>query len=193
MFLGSRSPPQRRGDAGSTLGVTFALVTSLLMTVAPVAVLAAGQQALQLNGSSQYATLGSTSQLRSATFTVELWFKRTGAGRRHEHRHRRHPERDPAHHQGPGRGRDRRPPTSTTSWASTPQRQARGRLRGGPDRGDPEPQPPDHRPPRSCRLNVWHHAAATYDGSTWNLYLDGVLDGTLAVGRPIRPTPRPPS
>ena len=31
-------------------------------------------------------------------------------------------------------------------------------------------------------LNVWHHAAATYDGSTWNLYLDGVLDGTLAVG-----------
>ena len=31
--------------------------------------------------------------------------------------------------------------------------------------------------------NVWHHAAATYDGDgTWNLYLDGVLDKTLAVG-----------
>ena len=80
MLLRIRS---RRSDAvmrGSMLGVTLALVTSLLMTVAPVAVLAAGQQALQLNGSSQYATLGSTSQLRSATFTVELWFKRTGAG-----------------------------------------------------------------------------------------------------------------
>ena len=36
--------------------------------------------ALQLNGTTQYATLGTTSQLRSATFTVELWFKRTGAG-----------------------------------------------------------------------------------------------------------------
>ena len=26
---------------------------------------------------------------------------------------------------------------------------------------------------------AWHHAAATYDGATWNLYLDGALDGTL--------------
>jgi hypothetical protein len=31
---------------------------------------------------------------------------------------------------------------------------------------------------------VWHHAAATYDGTSWRLYLDGVLDGTLAVGQP---------
>ena len=23
---------------------------------------------------------------------------------------------------------------------------------------------------------TWHHAAATYDGTTWRLYLDGVLD-----------------
>jgi hypothetical protein len=28
------------------------------------------------------------------------------------------------------------------------------------------------------QMNVWHHAAATYDGSTWKLYLDGVQDGT---------------
>ena len=29
--------------------------------------------------------------------------------------------------------------------------------------------------------NVWHHAAATYDGTTWRLYLDGDLEATLAV------------
>ncbi len=29
---------------------------------------------------------------------------------------------------------------------------------------------------------VWHHAAATYNGSTWRLYLDGVLDATLNIG-----------
>ena len=29
---------------------------------------------------------------------------------------------------------------------------------------------------------VWHHAAATFDGSTWRLYLDGVLDATLNIG-----------
>src|SRR6266508_753981 len=34
--------------------------------------------------------------------------------------------------------------------------------------------------------NVWHHAAATYDGTTWKLYLDGVLDGSLTVGQPPR-------
>jgi hypothetical protein len=28
---------------------------------------------------------------------------------------------------------------------------------------------------------VWHHAAASYDGSFWRLYLDGVLDAKLAV------------
>ena len=34
--------------------------------------------------------------------------------------------------------------------------------------------------------NGWHHAAATYDGTTWRLYLDGNLDASLAVGQPVR-------
>ena len=29
--------------------------------------------------------------------------------------------------------------------------------------------------------NVWHHAAATYDGTTWRLYLDGNLEATQVV------------
>ena len=33
---------------------------------------------------------------------------------------------------------------------------------------------------------VWHHAAATYDGTTWRLYLDGVLDAVTTVGQPPR-------
>ena len=37
--------------------------------------------------------------------------------------------------------------------------------------------------------NVWHHAAATYDTATdtWKLYLDGVLDRTLALGANFTP------
>src|SRR5439155_13105112 len=36
--------------------------------------------------------------------------------------------------------------------------------------------------------NVWHHAAATYNGSTWKLYLDGAEDATLTLSG--SPTPR---
>ena len=32
--------------------------------------------------------------------------------------------------------------------------------------------------------NVWHHAAATYNGSTWFLYLDGTQVGTAAQAGP---------
>jgi len=34
-------------------------------------------------------------------------------------------------------------------------------------------------------LGIWHHVAASYDGSTWNLYLDGNLESTLLVGQPV--------
>ena len=37
--------------------------------------------------------------------------------------------------------------------------------------------------------NVWHHAAAVYDTATdtWQLYLDGTLDRTLALGGNFTP------
>ncbi|MBN2505696.1 MAG: lamin tail domain-containing protein [Verrucomicrobia bacterium] len=34
--------------------------------------------------------------------------------------------------------------------------------------------------------NVWHHAAVTYDGTQWHLFLDGALETNVYVGQPPR-------
>ncbi len=104
----------------------------------------------------------------SAQFTIETWFKRTGTGVAEHDRHRR--DHEPRAAPDPRRRRRPRARTSTPtgSSASTPTRQRdRGRLRGdrrpGPDRSE--------RPITGTTAitdNVWHHAAATFDGTTWS-------------------------
>ena len=47
--------------------------------VAATPTVAAGA-ALQLNGTNQYVTFGAAPSLGASTFTLELWFRRTGAG-----------------------------------------------------------------------------------------------------------------
>ena len=154
------------------------VTVSLTVTAAP------NNMALQLNGSSQYATLGGSSDLRSATFTVELWFKRTGAG--------------------VGTS------TGTGGIASAIPLIAKGRAEGETaaqdinyflgidatsgklvadfEEGAGGSSPSANHPITGTTAipigSAWHHAAATYNGAAWNLYLDGALDGTLAVNQP---------
>ena len=154
------------------------VTVSLTVTAAP------NNMALQLNGSSQYATLGGSSDLRSATFTVELWFKRTDAG--------------------VGTS------TGTGGIASAIPLIAKGRAEGETaaqdinyflgidatsgklvadfEEGAGGSSPSANHPITGTTAipigTAWHHAAATYNGAAWNLYLDGALDGTLAVNQP---------
>ena len=46
---------------------------------------AVGNKALQLNGTSQYATVGNATQLRLSQFTLETWFKWNGGGDHRQH------------------------------------------------------------------------------------------------------------
>ena len=133
-------------------------------------------------GSSQYVTLGNVSDLRSATFTVELWFRRTGAA----------PRQAPGtgHHQAgvdqeeSGRGRNGRRRRELLPRDRCDERQAGRRARGSRERQRAERDHPITGNTAIAIGTVWHHAAATYDGSAWHLYLDGAPDGSLAVGQP---------
>ena len=167
------------------------LVMAMVAALLPLgqAATAATNTAIQLNGTTQYATLGTNTQLRSGQFTLELWFKRTGTG---------------TVIGGTGTGSGGLPTTvipliakgraeaetaaadvnyffgidSATNKLVADFEEARNTA-GGTQEGLNHPIFGNS----VVTSNVWHHAAATYDGVAWNLYLDGVNDGTLTVNR----------
>ena len=178
------SPPDARRRAFG-IGVSTILIAAMALSGGQAATAATGGTALQLNGTSQYVRFGTATGLDAAAFTLETWFKRTGAGGRHEHRHRRHRQRHPARDQGPSpvrRIERRHELLPRHRWL---ERQARGRLRGRDRRDDARPEPPDQR-----RHHRDQQRLAPRRGDLrrddWRLYLDGVLDGSLAVNQPPR-------
>src|SRR6266446_1267230 len=139
---------------------------------------------LGFDGSSQYVDFGAATNLGSATFTIETWFKWTGSG-----------------------------VTANTGGGGIQAIPLIAKLVGEIDgdnrdgnyflgiRGSDGVLAADFEEGiggTTLGLNhpivgvtpitptVWHHAAASYDGATWRLYLDGVLDNTLFVGQPPR-------
>ncbi|HYM53160.1 MAG TPA: LamG-like jellyroll fold domain-containing protein, partial [Candidatus Dormibacteraeota bacterium] len=149
----------------------------------------ASNVALQLNGSSQYGTVGTASQLRSPTFTLELWFRRTGAGIASANGTGNFGIPDPIPLMTKGRAEAETAAADINYFlgidASSGELVAdfeEARIaQGGTDEGLNHPvlgTTP------IAADGAWHHAAATYDGTTWNLYLDGVLDGSAFIDRP---------
>ena len=182
----------------SLLALTVVSLLASLLVVVPVQrVLAAGNTAVQLalppasspgavqlNGSTQYVTLGTATDLRSPTFTVELWFQRTGAGLgastgsggvtaipliTKERADGETAAQDVNYFLG----------IDATSGKLVADFEEAQVAQGGTTPSLNHPITGN----TAITSNVWHHAAATYDGTTWHLYLDGAPDGTLAVGR----------
>src|SRR6185312_16342096 len=135
--------------------------------------------ALQLNGSSQYVTFGSAPGLGAAQFTLELWFRRTGAG--------------VGTSTGTGGIASAIPlVTKGRAEAETPANVNMDYFLGidassGVLVADFEDTANGTNHPVAgvtpVTSNVWHHAAVTYDTSnnTWRLYLDGILDRALTL------------
>ena len=126
--------------------------------------------------------MGASPGLRSSTFTVELWFRRTAAGLG----------------TSTGNGGVTAVPLITKGRAEGETAAqdvnyffgidtATGKLAADFEEAQTGASPSLNHPIIGNTVvtsNVWHHAAATYDGTTWRLYLDGAQDGSLVVGQP---------
>ena len=140
--------------------------------------------ALAFDGSNDFVTFGVAPALGVSAFTVEVWFKKTGPG--------------------VGVTTD-----ATQGIPSAVPLVTKGRVEEEGDNrdlnfflgigvasgtlvADFEDTATGMNHPvygtTAVTANVWHHAAVTYDGSTWTLYLDGALDASLTLAG--SPTPR---
>ena len=162
---------------------TFALTMVIVLFLGGRATAAAPDNALQFDGTNDYVTFGqATSTLGATQFTLETWFKRAGTG-------------GAGMSTGTGgltnaiplvtkgRGEGETPANLNTNYflgldsatnklVADFEDTATGLNRSRPRCTGTLVATPD----------VWHHAAATYDGTTWRLYLDGKLDRAVNIG-----------
>jgi len=136
--------------------------------------------ALHLNPASTidtYVTFGDPAKLDLATFTIETWFKRTGTGTSITTGSGGIPNAVPlvAHGAQQAEGG-----TIDANWMLVIDDSTDVIAADFEDMASGANHPVYGVTPITD--NIWHHAAATYDGTTWKLYLDGKLEKTLAVG-----------
>ncbi len=142
----------------------------------PVCAIPLGAEALDFGSGSAYVTFGDPAALDLAQFTIETWFKRTGTGTPNTTGTGGIPNAIPLVTHGS-------PQTEGSNvdanWMLV--------IDDTNDviAADFEDMATGLNHPvfgtTAITNNVWHHAAATYDGTTWRLYLDGNLEATLAV------------
>ena len=157
----------------------------LTVTVSPVE----ANNAIDFTGTNAYVTFGVAPQLGASKLTIEAWFRRDGAGTTAD----------------TGSGGFLAVPIVTKGRAqdettTNNMNYFLGIVPG--TAGAPDVLGADfednatglNHPARGLKPvpadGVWHHAAATYDGKDWRLYLDGALDTTTPVGNPDQFLPR---
>lgn len=135
----------------------------------------AGSGGLYFNGVNEYAALGDATPLKLSTFTLETWFRRVGEG-------------VPA---TTGVGGVIAAPLITKGREQADQSNLElnyflGIRADGVIVADFEDSNLGINVPvvgsTAVPLDEWHHVAATFDGTTWKLYLDGNLEAIRDAG-----------
>ncbi len=141
---------------------------------------------LQFDGTNDYVTFGAAPGLNAANFTVETWFKWTGGGATTTTGSGGIPDAIPlvakGAQQAEGSNVDMNYFLGIKAGTGTLVADFEEGVGGSGPLGQNHPIVST----APITTNVWHHAAATYDGTTWNLYLDGVNVGTATIGEPVR-------
>ncbi|MDP2207555.1 MAG: LamG-like jellyroll fold domain-containing protein [Bacteroidota bacterium] len=139
--------------------------------------------AVNFDASSCYVTFGTGTALNTPTFTVETWFKRTGAGVSVTTGTGGVPDAIPLIAKGTSETED---VTKDINYFLAI-KSATNTLCADFEEGSTGSSPSLNHPVigvTPISLNKWYHAAVTYDGSTWRLYLNGKLETELFVGQP---------
>jgi hypothetical protein len=140
--------------------------------------------ALDLSGTGNYVTMGAAPSLNTSAFTVECWFRREGAGTGTNTGTGGIPDAIPLIAKGRAE--------AETAVADINYlfgiRASDGVLCADFEEAQTGATPSLNHPIAGVTVipanGAWHHAAATYDGTTWTLYLDGCVEATLVVGQP---------
>jgi hypothetical protein len=143
--------------------------------------------ALDLNpsggGTQAYVNLGNPAALQLGNFTLELWVRRDGAGVGTNTGTGGIADAVPLITKG--RAEDETAAHDINYFLGI--RQGTGVLCADFEEGPGGTSPSLNHPVVGTTvvpIGSWHHVAATYDGSTWKLYLDGNLEAQLAVNQP---------
>ena len=138
----------------------------------------------RFGGTNGYITLGSPAALQLSQFTIELWLRRDGAGVGTDTGTSGIPDAIPLVAKGRAEAED---PVRDINYLLGI-RAATGVLCADFEEAAGGATPSGNHPILGVTpigVGVWHHAAATYDGTTWRLYLDGLLENQSAVGQPV--------
>ena len=159
-------------------------VLPLILVAAIDIPFASAQNGIRLNGSSQYVTFGAAPSLGAASFTIETWFRRDGSG--------------VATSSGTG-GLGSAIPLLTKGRGEVDGdvrdmnyflgiRPSDAVLVADFEEGTGQLQPGLNHPIAGVtpiQNGVWYHAAATFDGTRWRLFLNGKIEKTRCCRRII--------